>query len=194
MKSSDSWFTPPWLIDWAHQVLGGRPDFDPASCAKANANVRARRYDYLVEDDDGDLRVARMDSDDGDLRVARMDPELRIFELSPIVFPLDARTTFMNPPFSRAKEFTRRLVDWAEVCPTDKRFFAILPANANSAYFLGLVGKYHVFLPAKRVAFVNGETGEVGTAPRGNIAIVVHYPFSRPPEAPVEGVWIREAI
>ena len=173
--SSDEWFSPPWLIDWAHQVLGGRPDFDPASCGRANLMVQAKCYDFL-------------DGEDG--RVWRNKEGLRDTVLSPGTFN-SFRTAFMNPPFSRAKEFTQRLTEWADG-HHENRFFAILPANVNSAYWQGLVNRYQVFLPEKRVAVVNGATGEVGTAPRGNVCVVMNVP---PTDmlwsyAPVRGIWI----
>lgn len=36
-------YTPEWIIDIVHSVMGG-VDLDPASCAEANATVRATRF------------------------------------------------------------------------------------------------------------------------------------------------------
>lgn len=52
MTSQDhvEWYTPPWVLDLARQVLGVI-DLDPASCAVANQTVQAARY--YTKDDDG---------------------------------------------------------------------------------------------------------------------------------------------
>jgi hypothetical protein len=175
IKDSDSWFTPDWLVHWAHTFLGGPPDFDPASCAKANASVQASKYDYLHPEDHS--VVKRWHSH-------WVGPWT---ETAPNSWPKDAKTVFMNPPFSRAKEFTRRLVNWHSEAPGSRLFFAVLPANPNSAYWQDLVRRYHVFLPEKRVAFIDGKTGEIGKAPRGNVCIVTSHAS---PRAPVPGIWI----
>jgi len=41
--ASDGWYTPPWLIDKARLVLG-TIDLDPATCAAAQAIVRATQF------------------------------------------------------------------------------------------------------------------------------------------------------
>lgn len=56
LLSSDSveWYTPRWILDAAHDVMGG-VDLDPASCHEVNLAVRASLF--FTEADDG-LRQA----------------------------------------------------------------------------------------------------------------------------------------
>lgn len=42
-SKSKEWYTPKWLMDKVHNVIG-LPDFDPASCAEANEVVKAATY------------------------------------------------------------------------------------------------------------------------------------------------------
>lgn len=165
---TDSWFTPDWLIQWAHAYLGGPPDFDPASCHEANLRVRAKSFDT----DDG----ARLFKEGGFHR----------FQDSSADFPYGVKTVFMNPPFSKAKQFWHRLWDWRRM-EQDRRFFAIMPANVNSAYFHHMVINAYVWIPAKRVAFVDPRTGQEAKAPRGNVCVVTS---SHDEDAPEGGMWV----
>jgi hypothetical protein len=40
---SDQWFTPHYIIDMVHEVIG-KPDLDPASDARANEYIQAKRF------------------------------------------------------------------------------------------------------------------------------------------------------
>lgn len=42
-SKSSEWYTPKWLMDKVHNVIG-RPDFDPASSDEANEVVKAETY------------------------------------------------------------------------------------------------------------------------------------------------------
>lgn len=48
--NSNDWYTPAWLIEVVHAVMGGI-DLDPASCARANLIVEASRF--FSEQEDG---------------------------------------------------------------------------------------------------------------------------------------------
>ena len=171
---TDSWFTPQWLIEWSHEYLGGPPDFDPASSFKANDRIGAECFDRLGLVD-GLVKRTR----DG------------WSEIAPDSWPADAKTVFMNQPFSKAREFWSRLWDWW--CYTtpfgDSRFFAVMPANTNSSYFHDMIKKAHVWVPEKRVAFVDPRTGLEAKAPRGNVCVVTSHP---PIIAPRQGMWIGQ--
>jgi len=41
-SASVEWYTPAWLVELVRRVFRGVIDFDPASCAAANAIVKAR--------------------------------------------------------------------------------------------------------------------------------------------------------
>lgn len=50
-SASKEWYTPSWVIEKVHTVLGGI-DFDPASCLEANWYIKAKNYyfaDSLVK-------------------------------------------------------------------------------------------------------------------------------------------------
>jgi ParB family chromosome partitioning protein len=49
-SSTNEWHTRSFHVSVVRQVLGGRIELDPASCARANETVRAERY-YSIEDD-----------------------------------------------------------------------------------------------------------------------------------------------
>jgi len=46
---SDEWYTPPYIIDLVHQVIG-KPDLDPASSVQANETIKAGRILTKVDD------------------------------------------------------------------------------------------------------------------------------------------------
>ena len=49
-SAHNEWYTPPHLVAACREVLGGKIDFDPFSCAYANTIVNASTY-YTKQDD-----------------------------------------------------------------------------------------------------------------------------------------------
>lgn len=48
-SGNNEWYTPPYIISAVQQALGGSIQFDPFSCALANATVQAEHY-FTKED------------------------------------------------------------------------------------------------------------------------------------------------
>lgn len=79
VRDGDEWFTPPEFIEKARTVLGAI-DLDPASCAAAQAVVRAGDYYGLDKGQDG------------------------------LLMPWEVDTLFLNPPYSNAGAWVERVV------------------------------------------------------------------------------------
>lgn len=132
MNGSCEWYTPADIVDRCRAALGGRIDFDPASCAAANETVQAGAYLTAAED-----------------------------ALSPST-AWGGPALFVNPPYAGelVKGFARRLIVEIQAGNVER---AIWLSNANTGTTAGqlvLTAARRVCFVNKRIAFVDGETGE----------------------------------
>lgn len=130
----EDWYTPPEIVALAREYLGIEQfDFDPASCAPANALVGARRY--LTKADDALASTTPWSASD--------------------------ESIWMNPPYKRKviDQFVARFLHEVNMFPY-KKAAVLVNAATSSGWWQELARNCSLCVVlSRRVSFIDGRTG-----------------------------------
>lgn len=149
MSGSQSWCTPPEVVELVHAVIGV-PDLDPFSNAGSKTGAAVQWHGP----DAGSLCG---------------------FSSSWREAAGEGGAVFFNPPWSRAGDAIRKAAREAKADPT-MQMIGLVPSSINSRHWDLIEDAPCRAYPHRRVSFVDPETGEVVKGNPRDIALVYWGP------------------